>query len=197
MNKQLFAAAAFAAAPLLGLTAAIAQEAPAGIYVEDDAHAYINMTYVHQGFSSPYIRFNDFAVEVDYDPENVENSTVMVTIQADSIDTGVEDFDAHLNSADFFETETYPEITFVSTSLTKETETTGTMTGNVTIKNNTKPVTLDVTLNKIGETQDGTPKMGLSARGTVLRSDFGVDMAVPYVSDEVDLIIEVELEKAE
>ncbi|NHK26897.1 polyisoprenoid-binding protein [Parvularcula flava] len=202
MKKQLSLSAAILAgalafAPISNL--AFAQDtAPAGTYAEDDAHAYIYFTYDHQGYSAPYLRFNDFAVEVNYDPANVTASTVNVTIDAASIDSGVADFDDHLNSADFFETETYPEITFVSTGLTQATETTGTLTGDLTIKGITKPVTLDVTLNKIGTTMQGdTPKMGFSAKGTVLRSDFDVDAYVPYVSDEVDLIIEIELEKSE
>jgi len=199
MKKHLSLSAAILAGALAFTTPSFAQDtAPAGTYVEDDAHAYINFTYDHQGYSSPYLRFNDFAVVVDYNPEEITASTVNVTINAASIDSGVERFDDHLNSADFFETETYPEITFVSTGLTQETETTGTLTGDLTIKGITKPVTLDVTLNKIGTTMQGdTPKMGLSAKGTVLRSDFDVDAYVPYVSDEVDLIIEVELEKSE
>lgn len=195
----------FTAAAILCTTATLfatpvsAQDpaAPAGLYVEDDNHSYIVTSYDHQGYARPYLRWGDFDVKLTYDPENVTASTVEVVVQTASVDTGVERLDTHIASADMFDAETYPEATFVSTGLTQTSDTTGTMTGDITIKGITKPLTLDVTLNKIGETRGGGTKMGFSAKGTMLRSDFGVDFAAPFVSDEVELIIEVELVKAE
>ena len=196
MNKHIFAAAAIALVPFFAASPAFAQDtAPAGTYVEDDGHAYVTFSYDHQGYSAPQVRFNDFAIELGYDPENVEASTIAATIEVASIDTGVEKLDNHLKSADFFEVETWPRITFTSTELTQLTPTTGTMTGDLTIKGVTKPVTLDVTLNKVGAGRDGTPKMGISARGMFLRSDYGVDFLVPMVGDEVNVVIELEMVK--
>ena len=192
-------AALLASAAMIGPVAAQDMpEAPAGIYNEDPAHAYITFSYDHQGFSNPVLSWNEFDITVDYDPASLADTSVNVVIQADSIDSGFEDFNGHLTSADFFNVEEYPEITFVSTGLDMTDATTGTLTGDLTIKDNTQPVTLDVTLNKVGMAMDGeTPKMGLTATGTVLRSNFGVDAYVPAVSDEVDLRIEIELEKAD
>ncbi len=107
----------------------------------------------------------------------------------------------HLRSADFFEVETWPEIRFVSTSVEPTGDTTALVTGDLTIKDQTHEVVLDVVLNYLGEHQlapfvpelADTEVAGFSATATILRSDFGLDMLVPLISDEVSLIIETEL----
>ena len=124
-----------------------------------------------------------------------------ITIDPAGIDTGVDAFDSHLMSADFFDVETFPEITFVSTAVEPTGDTTALVTGDLTIKDNTRPVVLDVTLNYIGEHQlaeyipdfAGMEVAGFSASTTLLRSEFGLGMMVPMVGDEVELIIETEL----
>jgi len=171
--------------------------APSGAYTIDKGHGYITFTYLHQGYSKPYVRWRDWDSTLNWNLENPSLSTVSVAINASSIDSGVDKFDDHLKSADFFEVETYPTINFASTSMTTTGPNTGTMTGDLTIKNTTKPVTLEVTFNKAGEMRGGGNKIGFSATGSVKRSDFGVDLYVPYVGDDVDLVIEVEYEKSE
>lgn len=200
MQKGLISAL-FAAAIALGLGRggeAAELAVPSGKYALDKTHGYITFTYSHLGYSHPTVRFNDFAVDLTLDSANPENSKVAVTIQAASIDSQVAEFDGHLKNADFFDVGKFPTITFVSTGLKSTGEKTGTMTGDLTIKGVTKPVTLDVTLNNAGNhPMRQKPAMGFSGKTTVKRSEWGLNRAVPFVSDEVTISIEVETFKAD
>ena len=169
--------------------------AESGTYTEDDGHAYIVFSYDHLGFSKPIVRWGEWEANLNWDADNPENSTLDVMIDATSVDTGVADFNDHLNSADFFNTAEYPQITFTTTALEVTGPESGTLSGDLTIKDITQPVTLDVTINKAGfEERSNVYKLGFSGRTTVLR-DFGLDAYVPNVSDEVDIIVEAEFEK--
>jgi len=170
--------------------------APSGVYESQDAHAYITFQYLHQGFSRPILRWNAFDATLNLDADNPAASTLSVNIEADSIDSGVEKFDDHLLSADFFDAETYPEITFVSKTLTQGLTGHGTLTGDLTMKGITKPVTLDVTLNKVGEDfRSKTPMIGISATAALKRSDWDLGLYTPNVGDDVNINIEVEFAK--
>jgi len=170
--------------------------AESGTYTPDDGHAYIVFSYNHLGFSNPMVRWGDWDANLNWDADNPENSTLDVTIDASSVDTGVADFNDHLNSPDFFDTADYPQIIFNSTALEVTGPESGILTGDLTIKDTTLPVTMDVTINKAGfEERGNVYKLGFSGRTTVLRSDFGLDAYVPNVSDEVDVIVEAEFEK--
>lgn len=166
---------------------------PTGTYVLDGTHGYVFMTYEHQGFSNPTIRFDEFDGTVEFNADDITASTVTVSIDPTTIDSGIAKFDTHLASGDMFDAEAFPEITFTSTSMDLETDYSGTLTGDLTIKGVTKPVTLDVTLNKAGtHAYSGKPTFGISATGEVMRSDFNMGYAVPAVSDKVSLRIEAE-----
>lgn len=168
---------------------------PSGLYVADSSHAYISFTYDHLGYSKPVLRWGSFDAEVALDAEDPAQSTVNVKIDAAEIDSGVDVFNDHLRARNFFDVENYPEITFESTSVDLDA---GTLNGNLTIKDNTKPVTLNVTLNKAGEHFiTKKPAFGISAKGRVMRSDFGVGAYAPNVSDWVDLTIEIEFGPSE
>ena len=170
--------------------------APSGAYMADQGHRYIAFTYDHQGFSKPQLRWAEWDAELNWNAENPEDSTVSVTIDATSIDSGVEAFDKHLKSADFFEVEKFPTITFVSTDIETTGPNTGKITGDLTIKNITKSVSMDATFNKGAYNQRAEAhKIGFSATTTILRSDFDVDLAVPFVGDEVSVVIEVEFDE--
>ena len=171
-------------------------DAPTGKYVADAGHRYITFTYSHLGFSDPYLRWREWEGELDWNAENPERSSVSVTIDAASIDTGVDVFDGHMKGETFFDVENHPEITFVSTGVEKTGDATGVITGDLTIKGVTKSVALDTKFNNAGFMERGNLyKIGFSARTTVKRSDFGVDAFAPAVSDEVDILIEVEFDK--
>jgi polyisoprenoid-binding protein YceI len=171
---------------------------PSGTYVMDKEHGYVTFSYSHFGLSNPQLRFRDIDASVDLDADNLENSAVTVTINAASIDSGVDRFDGHLNSSDWFNTEAFPEISFESTGFVRETQTTGKMTGDMTIMETTLPVTFDVTLLKaFDHPMKKSPFIGLEGRGTLTRSDFGLGNYAPNVSDEVTIFISGEFGKTE
>lgn len=163
-----------------------------GVYAIDKGHGYIAFSYDHQGLSRPQLRWGAWDGTIDFDPSALEKSSVSIMIDAASIDSGVGALNDHLKSADFFEVEKYPTISFKSTKVERTGVSTGKITGDLTIKAITKPVILDVTFNKAAKGRDGKPKLGFSGATKVLRSDFGVDMAVPFVGDEVAIVIETE-----
>ncbi|MEE2691634.1 MAG: YceI family protein [Pseudomonadota bacterium] len=168
-------------------------KAPSGTYVTDPKHRYITFTYLHQGYSHPFLRWRNWEGELTWNAEDPAASLISVIIDTESIDSGVDMFDGHLKSEGFFNAEAYPEITFVSTKAERTSPRAGKVTGDLTIKGVTKPVTLDVVFNKADAAQDGGHKIGFSAKGTVMRSDYGLDKYVPMISDEVEVIIEAEL----
>lgn len=189
-TTMLFSAAAMAA-PSTAL-----KDAKAGSYKLDKSHAFIIFSVKHMGFSNYYGRINDFDATLDFDPAAVENSKITVTIDPASIDTNHEHLEEELDSAQFFDTKKYPQAKFVSTKVEKTSDTTGKITGDLTLHGITKPVTLDVTFNGHGYNERAKADiLGFSGHGSIKRSDFGVTYGVPQVSDEVPLIIEAEFQR--
>jgi len=191
------AIAATLMASSIGLASAedtpLSETVPSGQYKMDVTHGYVTFSYSHFGLSNPQISFQNVDADLVLDSENPNASTVNVTIAANSIDSDVEIFNSHLNSDSWFDTEAFPEITFVSTSLMQDAEdhTKGTLLGDLTIKDVTKPVTLSVTM--IGAVAEHpivkVPTVGIDASTTVLRSDFGLGAYAPAVSDEITITI--------
>lgn len=165
----------------------------AGIYKSDPKHAYITFSYLHQGYSKPWLRWRTWSADLDWNPSAPDQSSINVVIDAASIDSGVDEFDDHLKSADFFDVANNPQITFKSTAVSLAGGARGTVTGDLTIKGVTKPVTFDVTINRAANDDFAQAyKLGFSAAGVVKRSDFGVDKYVPFVGDDVSIVIESE-----
>lgn len=185
------------AASLLGLAlnaSAGLSDVPSGEYGLDKTHGYITFSYSHLGFSNPHVGFDSFEVDLNLDSENPENSTVNVLIDATSVNSRVENFNGHLNGGNFFDTANYPTITFNSTKIVATGENTFDVTGDLTIKGITKPVTLAATINKAAmHPMRKVPTVGVSAMAKVSRSEWGLDRAVPNVGDEVTIWVEVEL----
>ena len=90
---------------------------PSGSYSVDPGHGYIHLTYNHMGFSRPTIRVTGFQADLTLDAGKIENSRVNVTMDAGSLDSGVEEFDGHLYDEKFFNVAKFPSITFASTSV--------------------------------------------------------------------------------
>jgi len=185
------------AATLLGLAfnaSAGLSDVPSGEYGLDKSHGYITFTYSHMGYSTPHVGFDSFEVDLSLDNENIANSTVNVTIDATSVNSRVENFNGHLNGANFFDTANHPTITFVSTSIESKGEDMYDVTGDLTIKGVTKAVTLDAkVLKAANHPMRKTPTIGLTAETKVSRSEWGLSRAVPNVGDEVSIFISVEL----
>lgn len=167
--------------------------ARAGQYESDPGHSYIYFSYFHAGYSKPIIRWRDWKGTLDWNPGDPAQSELIVVINVAGVDTGLDLFDGHLTGADYFDAEQFPTITFKSTKLEQTGPQTGVLTGDLTIKGVTRPLSLDVTLNKAAKDDFFKAyKLGFSARGQLKRSDFGLGAYVPVVSDEVDLVIETE-----
>lgn len=167
----------------------------------DRSHIYIGFQVTHIGFSTVHGRFNDATGEVAFDKDKPEASAVSATIQTKSVDTNFEARDKHLRTADFFDSEKFPTMTFKSTKVEKTGENTGRMTGELTLLGVTKPVTLDVKFTRIAEHPFPAYKKvltaGFSARGKIKRSEFGMTKFIPALSDEIELLIDVEAVRCE
>jgi len=170
---------------------------PSGTYKSEQGHAYVAFQYWHQGFSKPIIRWGTTDATIVFDQENPENSTLVVILPVADIDTGVPAWDDHIKAPDFFDVEAYPEVTFTSTDISQIKDGYGTLTGELTIKDVTRPFTLTGTINKIGKHfRTGVDMFGVSATGQLKRSDFGVDKYGP-MADDIEISVEVEFQKAE
>lgn len=168
-------------------------EAPSGTYALDKNHASIVFSYAHLGYSKPFIRWKDWSSSLEWNAEDPAASSVTVDIETAKVDSGVDVFDEHLRAERWFDASGYPDISFKSTSLTKTSESTGTMTGDLTVKGVTKPVALDVTFNKAAlDGRSKSHKIGFSARGQLNRSEWGLGGGVPAIADNIDLMIEAE-----
>lgn len=170
----------------------------ADIYRIDPTHTQVEFTYSHFGFSNITGRFDKVESQFAFDAADPTRSSVRVTIPMDSISTGVEKLDAHLLSADFFDAGKYPTATFNSTGVTVAGEGKLAVAGDLTIHGVTKPVVMDVTINKVGEhPMSKKPAAGFDASFDIKRSEFGVGGYAPAVSDDVRIEITVEAQKAE
>ena len=162
-----------------------------GTWTVDHAHTEIGFSVRHLAISKVKGVFERFDATVTA-AENPHDSRVEVTVDMASINTKNAARDNHLRTNDFFQAEQYPTIEFVSTGVRIEGGEFK-VDGDLTIKGVTKPVVLDVTLNKAGEhPMKKVPAIGFDATATVKRSDFGVGAYAPMVSDEVALKITTE-----
>ena len=194
MRKSIRAALAASFLALAANAQADLSTVPSGEYGLDDHHAYISFTYSHIGFSTPHVGFRKFDASLTLDSAKPENSAIEVVIDTTSVDSRVEEFNGHLRGSNFFDTDNYPQATFKSTRIAANEDGTFDVTGDLTIKGITKSVTLDATLNKAAmHPMRNIPTVGFSAETQILRSDFGMDRAVPAVGDEVTIYITVEM----
>lgn len=181
-----------ALAAALALATASAFAAPV-TYKLDPNHTVVLASWSHFGFSHPSVNFGQVDGSLTYDDKNVAASSVQVTLPLAGLNGFVPDFTEHLLSGDFFEADKYPSATFKSTKVEAAGAGKLKVTGNLTIKDQTKPVVLNVTLNKAAEHPMGKrPAIGFDAVSTIKRSDFGVGKFAPNVSDEVELRITTE-----
>ena len=188
------AASAPAAAPVAAEAPAVAAiPAASGTYALDPTHTDVLAQWTHFGFSQPSAHFGISEGTLVYDAADVGKSSVQVTMPITGMNSFVDKLDEHLASGDFFDAAKFPNATFKSTSVAAAGTNKLTVTGDLTIKDITKPVTLDVTLNGAGEhPMLKKQAIGFSATATIKRSDFGVGAYAPNVSDEVQLRITTE-----
>ncbi|POF29175.1 YceI family protein [Roseibium marinum] len=164
----------------------------------DKSHANLAFSYNHLGYSTTEGRFGDWDGTLLIDKETPANSSVEFTIDVNSLDTFFADRDAHFLSADFFDAGKYPQATFKSTKVEEIGENQLEVTGDLTIKDITKPATLIVDVTTFGEHPMAKKEAAGFAVSTVLkRSDYGMDMYVPYIGDEVTVTFHAESLKSD
>lgn len=169
-------------------------------FVLDPGHVSVGFLVGHARFADVLGMFTDVEGEFVYDEAERQLLSGSVVIDARSVFTGHEGRDDHVRDEDFLYTQAHEDIIFKATGYDAVSDTAGTLEGEITIRGVTQPLTLDVTLNRrdahpIG----GKDTLGGSARGSLLRSDFGMEYALEgdLVGDEIDLIIEFEAIKAD
>ncbi len=147
-----------------------------GNYVLDPTHASVNWSLSHAGLSNYTARFDDISGTLSFDADSPENSIVDIRIQANSISTGLSDFDQKIAEAnDGLSSDAHPEIRFISNDIEITGNNRGLITGDLTIRGVTHPTTLDVTFNGSGKSF-GNPgdTLGFSATGEIDRTEWGV-----------------------
>jgi len=191
--KTTLAAAGFVAA-LLTASSSFAQASgdPAavqgGAFKLETSHARVVFSLSHFGFSTWYGDFAGATGTLTLDPKNAAADALEVSIPADSVTTTNAKVDSELK--DWFEVAKFPTITFKSTKVTLTSSTTAQVTGDLTFHGVTKPVTLDATFKAAGANpMTKAYTIGFEVKGHLKRSDFGVSKYVPYVGDDVDLVI--------
>lgn len=161
-------------------------------YRLDPNHTMVLASWDHFGYSRPVAYFGQADGTLTYDAGKPEASSVQVTLPLAGLDALIPDLTEHLRGPEFFDAAKYPAITFRSTKVEAAGERRLKVTGDLTIRDVTRPVVLDVTLNKAGQGRNGQPKVGFDATARIRRSEFGVGRFVPNVSDEVELRISTE-----
>jgi polyisoprenoid-binding protein YceI len=167
-----------------------------GDYTLDAAHTRLGFSARHAMVTTVRGAFKDFEGTAHVDTAVPANSKVELAIKTDSIDTGVADRDGHLRSGDFFEVEQYPEITFVSTQVERDGDD-WTITGDLTIKGITKPITVE--FESTGSARDpfGNLRIGFEGQTTLSRKDWGLTWNAALetggflVSDKVKLEFDI------
>lgn len=169
-------------------------EAAAGRYLLDKTHGYVTFSYLHQGYSRPWLRFREVDATLDLDPANPSKSKLQVSIDAASIDSGVDIFDEHLRGEQFFDVARFPTIEYTSTGVKQGSQAgTYTVDGILTMKGVARALDLDARFNKSGQHfKTKKPQVGFSATAKLKRSEWDLGQYVPMVGDDVDVVIEVE-----
>lgn len=177
----------------------ITAEGDTGTYNFDKAHSFIGFKVKHMGLIEVPGFFRDFTGTVNYDGKDVSKSSVEFSAKVTSVDTGVAGRDNHLRTADFFEVEKFPDMTFKSTKVEKKGNG-WTVTGDLTMKGVTKSVAIPFSITGfIPGNQRNGPRMGITGETTINRRDFGVNYGnnlpgtnTPVISDDVKVVLQIE-----
>jgi len=157
----------------------MATESPtATVWNIDTAHSLVEISVKHMMVSTAKGRFRDVKGTITLDEKNLGNSSVDAVINAASIDTGNEQRDGHLKSADFLEVDKYPTITFKSTKIDLESNEKARITGDLTIKGITRSISLEAELTGFGRTPFKTEIVGFDAQTSINRKDWGLNWNV-------------------
>jgi polyisoprenoid-binding protein YceI len=165
-------------------------------YETDAAHSNIGFSMpIMGGLSHVRGKFTDFTVAIVYDDADVTKSSVNATIKATSVDTGIERRDAHLRTADFFDVEKFPEITFASSRIEKKGKQL-VAHGTFTMRGVAKEIALPFTIHgTFKDPKTGKTQLGLTAKTSVNRRDYGINFSNPnnpnFLGDQVEIELNI------
>jgi polyisoprenoid-binding protein YceI len=178
---------------------------PAGAYTLDRAHASLLFRVSHLGFSNFTARFKRFDAQLQFDPRNLAAAKVNATVEVASLETDYPDpakldFNAQLTGPEWLDAARFPQMTFESRRVEATGQDTVRIHGDLTLHGVTRPVVLAAKFNGgyAGHPMDPHARIGFSAHGTLLRSEFGISYGIPApgttmgVSDAVEVVIEAE-----
>lgn len=172
---------------------------PTTKWVLDPTHSEIHFKVKHLMITTVTGSFKNFTAEAETATEDFTNAVISFSAETASVDTANEQRDGHLKSADFFDAEKFPKLSFTSTSYAKKGDDEYALTGNLTIKDVTKPVTLAVEFGGVAKDPWGNTKAGFTLSGKINRKDFGLNWNTVteagglLVSEEVKIIAEIQL----
>jgi len=170
-------------------------------WIVDSTHSSIDFTIKHMMISKVKGTFHTYDAEIEADPTDLTSANILFNVDLASIDTRNNDRDAHLRSADFFDAEQNPKMTFQSTNIVKKSEDEYEVTGDLTLHGVTRSETFSVTFEGAGKDPWGNEKVGFSGKGTIKRSDYGLtynallETGDVLIGDEVKVAIEIEAAK--
>ncbi|MGG1486434.1 YceI family protein [Peribacillus castrilensis] len=170
-------------------------------WIVDPTHSAIEFSVKHMMIAKVKGSFNKFEASILANPSDLTTAEIDFTVDVASIDTRNADRDNHLRSADFFEVEKNPTLTFKSTKIVKTDEDEYDVTGNVTLNGVTQEETFNITFEGQGKDPWGNEKAGFSGKGKVKRSDYGLtynaalETGGVLIGDQITLTIEIEAAK--
>lgn len=168
-----------------------------GDYTIDPSHSSIGFQVRHAMVTNVRGSFSKHEGTLSLDGSKPESSSASIDVEIESIDTGAPDRDGHLRSADFFDAETFPRMTFRSTSAEQVGGDDYRITGDLTIKDVTKPLTIDLEFNGTATDPYGNERVGFEGSATISRSDWGLtwnaalESGGVVVSDKVKLMFDI------
>jgi polyisoprenoid-binding protein YceI len=167
----------------------------------DTTHSSIDFSIRHMMVSNVKGSFNSFSAAIEADPTDLTTADIQFTIDLESVDTRNADRDNHLRTADFFDIEKYPQLTFVATSIVKTGENEYNVTGDLSLHGVTRSEKFAVTFEGAGKDPWGNEKAGFSGKGSINRSDYGLTWNAALetggilVGDQVKISLEIQAAK--
>jgi len=168
----------------------------ADTYTIDPNHSYVLWHISHFDFSHPSGKWMVAEGTLNLDKDKPQNSKVNILIHVNDMITGIAELDKHLKEPLFFDTDKYPQATFVSDKVTLTGKNSANVHGILTVHGISKPITLNVKLNKMGMSPiTNKETVGFTATTNLKRSDFGITTLLPGLGDQVQVNIEAEASK--
>jgi polyisoprenoid-binding protein YceI len=164
----------------------------------DTAHSSVDFSVKHMMIAKVKGSFKEFSATIEADPQDLTSATIQFTVDLNSVDTRSADRDNHLRSADFFDVEKFPTLTFSSTKIEKTDEDEYNVTGDLSLHGVTRQETFKVTYEGSGKDPWGNTKVGFNAEGKLNRSDYGLtwnaalETGGVLVGDQIKVSLEIQ-----